>query len=75
VPSQAIQLFGALGDRYDMADSLVNLGDTYAAADDPDWARTAWRRAAVILEELGVPTAPLRSKLVPVRDAPSTQPA
>ena len=47
-----------------MADTLVNLGDTYASADDPDEARLAWERAAVMLEELGVPTAPLRSRLL-----------
>jgi hypothetical protein len=57
-----------------MADTLANLGDTYAAADDPDRARTAWQRAMVMLEELGVPTAPLRSKLVPLRDAPMPAP-
>jgi tetratricopeptide (TPR) repeat protein len=70
---QAIHLFGELGDRYEMADTLVNLGDTYAAADDPDRAGVAWQRAVVMLEELGVPTAALRAKLVPARDAPITQ--
>jgi len=67
----AIQLFGELGDRYEMADTLANLGDTYAAADDLDRARMTWQRAMVMLDELGVPTAPLRSKLVPSGRQPS----
>jgi DNA-binding SARP family transcriptional activator/Tfp pilus assembly protein PilF len=66
---QAIQLYGELGDRYEIADTLANLGDTYAAADDPDPARMVWQRAIVMLDELGVPTGPLRSKLVPAQFA------
>ena len=56
--------------RRTVSETLVTLGDTHAAADDPDLARTAWHRAMVMLEELGLPTAALRSKLVPARDAP-----
>jgi DNA-binding SARP family transcriptional activator/Flp pilus assembly protein TadD len=61
---QAVEEFGELGDRYEMADTLASLGDTYLAADDPDRARPAWERAAVMLEELGVSTARLRSRLL-----------
>jgi hypothetical protein len=46
-----------LGDRYYEADTLVRLGDTHLAADNPDGARTAWQRALDILTELDHPDA------------------
>jgi tetratricopeptide (TPR) repeat protein len=72
---QAVDLFDEFGDRYEMADTVAKLGDSSASADDPDEARLAWERAAVMLEELGVPTAPLRSRLLAGDGAPMTQSA
>ena len=46
-----------LGARYEAADSLVSLGDTYAAAAVLDSARDAWQQALDVLTELGHPDA------------------
>ena len=59
---RAVDAFDELGNRYQLADTLDSLGDTYAAAGEPDRARAAWRRAATMLDELGVLTA--RSDLI-----------
>jgi hypothetical protein len=58
-------LFDHLGDRYEMADTLASLGDTYAAIGLLDQARAARRQAAVTLDKLGLAAAPLRAKLQP----------
>jgi tetratricopeptide (TPR) repeat protein len=57
---RAVDLFNELGDRYEQADTLESLGDSYAAAGDPGPAREAWRQAAAILDELGIPAGRVR---------------
>lgn len=60
---RSVELFEELGDRYHQAETLANLGDTYAVAGRADQAEAAWRRAAAMLEELGVPAAGVRTRL------------
>jgi tetratricopeptide (TPR) repeat protein len=50
---RALKLFQSLGDRYAEAVALDHLGDSHHAADDLESARTVWRLALTILEELG----------------------
>jgi Tfp pilus assembly protein PilF len=53
-----------LGDRYQEADTLGNLGDTHLATGDSHAARDAWQRALAILDELDHPEAEqVRDKL------------
>jgi DNA-binding SARP family transcriptional activator/tetratricopeptide (TPR) repeat protein len=60
----ALERFRELGNRYLEAETLTNLGDSYLAAGEPDAARTAWRRAAAILDQLDHPdAAQVRGKL------------
>ena len=54
---RALDLWGDLDDRYEVATVLVRLGDTHRAVGDQDAARSAWRRAWTIFEELGHPEA------------------
>ncbi|MFC8667311.1 BTAD domain-containing putative transcriptional regulator [Streptomyces sp. NPDC057199] len=62
---QALALFRRTGDRHSEATGLAYLGDTHDTAADPEAARTAWTRARVITEELGLPdTDPLRSRIL-----------
>ncbi|WP_405764863.1 AfsR/SARP family transcriptional regulator [Streptomyces sp. NBC_01538] len=51
----AVALFHGLGDRYYEADVLAHLSESHRAAGETDAARRAARRAADILDELGVP--------------------
>ncbi|MDX3115587.1 AfsR/SARP family transcriptional regulator [Streptomyces scabiei] len=51
----AVALFHGLGDRYYEADVLAHLCESHRAAGEADAARRAARRAADILDELGVP--------------------
>ncbi|MFD3581709.1 BTAD domain-containing putative transcriptional regulator [Streptomyces sp. NPDC058683] len=51
----AVALFHGLGDRYFEADVLAHLSESHRAAGEPQAARRAARRAADILDELGVP--------------------
>ena len=51
----AVALFHGLGDRYFEADVLAHLGESHLAAGETRAARRAARRAADILDELGVP--------------------
>ncbi len=53
-----------LGDRFNQAKTLANLGDAHNAADNAMAARDAWTKALVILDELHHPSAgQLRDKL------------
>ncbi|WP_051174153.1 ATP-binding protein [Amycolatopsis orientalis] len=49
---QAIAIFDELGDDYDAAKTLVNLGDAHDATGDDTGARAAWGRALLIFERL-----------------------
>ncbi|MFD4600882.1 BTAD domain-containing putative transcriptional regulator [Streptomyces sp. NPDC058464] len=51
----AVALFHDLGDRYFEADVLAHLSESHLAAGETPAARRAARRAADILDELGVP--------------------
>ncbi|MET7482980.1 BTAD domain-containing putative transcriptional regulator [Streptomyces sp. NPDC005538] len=60
----AVALFHGLGDRYFEADVLAHLGESHLAAGEARAARRAARRAADILDELGVPdTDGVRARL------------
>ena len=50
-----MELLRELGDRGNEADVLIHIGDTHHAMDDLPAARTAWRAALDIMEELGHP--------------------
>jgi Flp pilus assembly protein TadD len=64
---RALELFQQLGDRFEQATTLGNLGDALAAGGDPAGARDAWARAAGIFESLGHRNAePLRGKIAAV---------
>ncbi|MEU5945784.1 BTAD domain-containing putative transcriptional regulator [Micromonospora sp. NPDC047465] len=66
---RALRLHRELGDRYDEADVLDKLGDTHQAAGDLAAARTAWRDAAAIFDELDLPDAERpRGKLAGIAD-------
>ncbi len=49
---QALTHYRQLGNQYNEADSLINLGEAYAASGDRDAALARWRPALEILEEL-----------------------
>jgi DNA-binding SARP family transcriptional activator/Tfp pilus assembly protein PilF len=60
---RAAKLRQALGERFDLARTLTRLGDTRHAVGD-DSARTVWRQAAEIFDELQHPDAvQLREKI------------
>jgi tetratricopeptide (TPR) repeat protein len=48
----ALRLFRAIDDRYDQADTLSHLGDSYDAAGDPGAAHDSWRQALTIFDDL-----------------------
>ena len=53
-----------LADRYDEAETLVNLGDVYESAGDLVQARRAWLQALRIFEEIDHPDSDkVRAKL------------
>ena len=54
---RAIELLRDVGDRYNEADTLTNLGDTHASAGETGAARDAWLRALSILDNLDHPDA------------------
>ncbi|MFE4053404.1 BTAD domain-containing putative transcriptional regulator [Streptomyces sp. YIM B13518] len=61
---RALDLDRGFGDRYGETEILGHLGDTRLAAGDPDAARSAWRQALKIADEIGHPSAgELRDKL------------
>lgn len=49
----ALALWREAAERYYAATTLTHLGDSHRAAGQPDLARSAWRRALEILEQLG----------------------
>jgi DNA-binding SARP family transcriptional activator/Tfp pilus assembly protein PilF len=49
---QALALLRGYGDRLNEAETLDHLGDSYQAVGQPDDARTVWRDATTILDEL-----------------------
>jgi len=68
---RSIEYCRELADRYDEAETLVNLGDVYDSAGDLLIARRAWTQALRIFEEIDHPDRDqLRAKLrAPVREA------
>jgi tetratricopeptide (TPR) repeat protein len=50
---RALGLFRELGDRYNEATTLTNLGDAQLSAGDASAARRAWAQALRILDEIG----------------------
>lgn len=54
---EAIDLYRRVGDRYNEADGLGRLAEVHRDAGNRDAARTAWRRALAILDDLGHPDA------------------
>ncbi|WP_091035244.1 tetratricopeptide repeat protein [Glycomyces harbinensis] len=68
---QALELYLGLGDRYEVADTLVLLGDLHLDRNAADAARDAWHEAATILTDLDHPDAArIRAKLADL-DAPA----
>jgi hypothetical protein len=62
----ALELWRAVGDRYNEAGTLTRLGDTYADSGDAEAAHGAWTRALDIFVELGHADADrVRAKLEP----------
>jgi DNA-binding SARP family transcriptional activator/tetratricopeptide (TPR) repeat protein len=60
----ALGIYRRISDHYLEADTLAHIGGTHAAAGAPGAARTAWRGALAILDELDHPDAgPLRARL------------
>jgi tetratricopeptide (TPR) repeat protein/transcriptional regulator with XRE-family HTH domain len=61
---QALRLYQSLGDRYNEADSLTDLGDAHNGAGNAHAARNAWQQALTILDDLDHPdTDKVRSRL------------
>jgi DNA-binding SARP family transcriptional activator/tetratricopeptide (TPR) repeat protein len=60
---RSLALFRHCGDRYNEADVLIHLGDTYRAAGQPDAARETWRMAHDICADLGDPGDPGAQKV------------
>jgi DNA-binding SARP family transcriptional activator len=61
---EALDLRRMLGERYNEATTLNQLGDAELACDNPDAARDSWALALTILDQLAHPDAyPLRHKL------------
>jgi DNA-binding SARP family transcriptional activator/tetratricopeptide (TPR) repeat protein len=54
---RSIELSRGLADKFNEADTLVNLAKTYELADEPHKARAARQRALTIFEEIGHPDA------------------
>jgi hypothetical protein len=54
---RALGLLQGSINRHGRATILTNLGDAHRAADDLDAARSAWRQALTILDELNHPDA------------------
>jgi tetratricopeptide (TPR) repeat protein len=50
---EAVALFAANGDPYMWANTLENLGATYAAAGPPERARACWLQAAALFADVG----------------------
>ena len=68
----ALELVRGFGDRYNEAGILDHLGDSYRSAGDVPAARTVWRHALHIAEELGHPAAPdLRRKIEALQSVPA----
>jgi tetratricopeptide (TPR) repeat protein len=69
----AIELYREIGDRYNEADTLTSLGDTWHAAGRPGAARETWTRALGILDQLGHPDADqVRDKIGSLSSRPAT---
>lgn len=54
---RAIDLFRDIGDRHLSSRALIHLAETYRATGRPDSARDAYRKALIVLDELGHPDA------------------
>ncbi|MDI1464054.1 BTAD domain-containing putative transcriptional regulator [Catellatospora sp. KI3] len=54
---QSLAVFRSAGDRFNEADVLLHLGDAYASAGRGAAARSAWRAAWEIFDQLGHPRA------------------
>jgi DNA-binding SARP family transcriptional activator/tetratricopeptide (TPR) repeat protein len=54
---RALEVHRRANHRYCQAGVLTHIGDVYAAAGDPTAAHSAWRSAAMLLDELGHPEA------------------
>ncbi|KOX15358.1 transcriptional regulator [Saccharothrix sp. NRRL B-16348] len=62
--SQALALWRDAGERFFEATTLTHLGDSQQAVGDAGSARSAWLRAAAILDDLAHPDAgPVRARL------------
>ena len=73
---QAVALWQRLGDHYDEARTLENLGDVHHDGADPQAAQEAWQRALPILAPLAGPDAErIRSKLASLRSPQPERPA
>jgi DNA-binding SARP family transcriptional activator len=74
---QAISTYAALGDRWGQAYCLINLGDTYDAAEDEPGARQAWAAALEIIGDVRHPDADrVRARLAQERaDKPGVEQA
>jgi tetratricopeptide (TPR) repeat protein len=52
---RAIGIYRELADRFNEADTLVNLGDLWSRAGDSEAARRSWAGALAIFDEIGHP--------------------
>ncbi|WP_082114784.1 ATP-binding protein [Lentzea aerocolonigenes] len=69
----SLQVFTAIGEQYEVATTLVNLGDTYLATGERDQARQAWEEALEIYERLGhTDVAKARDRLTQREAGPSS---
>jgi tetratricopeptide (TPR) repeat protein/DNA-binding XRE family transcriptional regulator len=61
---RALDIFRDIGDRFNQAETLTNLGETYRARGESARVRESWRQALAILDDLGHPGAgKVRAKL------------
>lgn len=50
---ESLEVFAAIGEQFEVATTLVNLGDTHLATGERAQARQAWEEALEIYEHLG----------------------
>ncbi|WP_234392591.1 tetratricopeptide repeat protein [Streptomyces sp. XY152] len=72
--AQAVAVNQETGDRHGEAGAWDSLGDTHLAAGDPDAARSAWRQALKIADEIG-PPPPVNSATSSASSPPTREPA
>jgi predicted negative regulator of RcsB-dependent stress response len=70
----ALQLEQAIGDRYNYSGTLIRFGDVHRDNGDRDAARSAWRQALVVLNELHHPDAEEVHVKLSGLDSPGWQP-